>query len=145
MGANKEGQGDNACNRADAQSSSYSQENSVCMHADAQVPAGSMSSTYVSADDKAEMDTGPDTEMHCLSLLDSVHALDSSAQESRLDLIPDRPRGSSAAREEAAFSVSTANSSSSANAIEAVTASPGRRVFAAQVTVTRPTTPASPA
>lgn len=147
MGASKVGQEGIACIRADAHLSSYSQENDVCARADAdaQLHARSVSSSYVSLNDWAEMDREPDTEMSCLSLLDNVQAVESSAQESRLGHSPDRPHGSSAVLEEAAFSVSTANSTCTVNAIEALTVSPGRRVFAAQVTLTRPTTPANPA
>lgn len=83
--------------------------------------------------------------MQCLSLSDDIHAADNSAQESQLGHSSDRPQGSNALREEAVFSMTTANSSGTVKAIEAGSVSPGRRVFAAQVTITRPTTPASPA
>ena len=149
MGADENGQQSIALNTPNAQPSGSSQQDhaSICadVEADAQTLARSMSSSHVSVVHKAEVILGPDTLMQCLSLSDNKHAADSSAQESQLCHSSDRPQGSTAVQEEAVFSMTTANSSGTMKAIEAATISPGRRVFAAQVTVTRPTTPASPA
>lgn len=80
--------------------------------------------------------------MQCLSLSHNVEAAKSSSQEEQLGQNFDKLYGSRAVQEQAVF---TATSGKTVSAIEAVTVSPGRRVFAAHVTVTRPTTPASPA
>lgn len=149
MRADENGQQGIAPIRADAHAGGSSQQNHVssCANAeaDAQSPARPMSSSHVLVDSKAAVISGPDTLMHCLSLSDDIQAADNCAQESQLGHSSDRPQGSNAVREEAVFSMTTASSSRTVNAIEAATVSPGRRVFAAQVTVTRPTTPASPA
>lgn len=132
-----------ACIRHDAhERDSQLYDVSTCADADAQVHAESMSSSCTSVDHATEVDTGPDTMMQCLSLSDNVEASQNSTQEARLGHSFDKLRGSGAVQEQAVFTVA---SGSTVSAIEAVTVSPGRRVFAAHVTVTRPTTPASPA
>ena len=109
------------------------------------VHAKSMSSSCTLANHEAEVVTESDTMMPSLSLSDSKEAAKMSAQEAQLsqNFSKIQWQHSDAVQEQAVCT--SASSGSTVSAIEAVTVSPGRRVFAAHVTVTRPTTPASPA
>ena len=132
-----------ACIRHDAHERDSQQYNvSTPADAGARVHAESLPSSCTSVDHVTEVDTGSDTMMQCLSLSHNVEAAKSSSQEEQVGQNFDKLYGSRAVQEQAVF---TATSGSTVSAIEAVTVSPGRRVFAAHVTVTRPTTPASPA
>lgn len=116
-----------------------------CADIGAQVHAASMSSSCTLVNREAEVVTKSDTMVPSLSLSDDKEAAKMSAQDAQLsqNFSKSQSQHSGAVQEQAVGT--SASSGSTVSAIEAVTVSPGRRVFAAHVTVTRPTTPASPA
>lgn len=126
--------------RLEAQASGCNQQGdiNICALAEAQSLADPLSSNIGSVHHEA------DTAMQLMSVSGDLHIQENSAQESQLGHSPDKLEGGSAVQK-AVFGIAAANNSSTGNAVEAVTVSPGRRIYAAQVTVTRPTTPASPA
>ena len=123
------------------------QQYNVNTHADAgaQVHVPSMSGSCTSVGHEAEVDTESDTITQCLSLPDNMEAAKNSAQKARLSHSFGKTPWQHGGVEPEQTVFIAANSGSTGSAIEAMTISPGRRVFAAHVTVTRPSTPASPA
>lgn len=121
------------------------QQDDISIHADteARLLVDPMSSNGGSVQIVAETNTTIDNTMDFLFVSNSVQALEDSVQEKRLrHSSPDR-RHCSSAVQEPVFSITAATTSSTRHATDII--SPGRRTFAAQVTVTRPATPASPA
>lgn len=107
-------------------------------HTQAQIPADPMSKPH-----EEEVTLRLDTAVHFLSISDSAETMENRNQGAELgQSSPDRHHCSSAVHEPV-FGITAGSASSIRHATDIV--SPGRRVFAAQVTVTRPTTPAIPA
>lgn len=92
---------------------------------------------------EAEVDLRMDTGVQVLSVSDSAHTLEDSVQKARMGQSSPDGHHCSSAVHEPVFVIAACGTRSTRHATDTV--SPGRRVFAAQVTVTRPTTPASPA
>ena len=95
----------------------------------------------IAVEHEAKVETGIDAAVQFLSVSDS--GLEHGIQEGRLGHSDPGRHHCSSAVHEPVFSIIAGSTSNIRHATDTV--SPARRVFAAQVTVTRPTTPASPA